>query len=195
MSTELSRNEKKDGLIYGAIAGVISVVLSIVAIYYTRSAESYSGLYMVSTVLKIVGSILVPVFLVYLLKRKNGRAWTFSHALKSIYIFLASSIVVSSLGITIYQKTMDKIVLEESYHNLMNLKIVDMEGKGASEDEIDQQIEIIEQDKEFALSSFSFRNAVAPIFISLLLGFIFALVLALLFRASDSKQEPLKEQI
>jgi len=195
MSTELSRNEKKDGLIYGAIAGVISVVLSIVAIYYTRSAESYSGLYMVSTVLKIVGSILVPVFLVYLLKRKNGRAWTFSHALKSIYILLASSIIVSSLGITIYQKTMDKIVLEESYHNLMNLKIVDMEGKGASEDEIDQQIEIIEQDKEFALSSFSFRNAIAPIFISLLLGFIFALVLALLFRASDSKQEPLKEQI
>ena len=188
MMNELSKSEKRDGLIYGAIAGVISIILSIAAIYYTRSAESYSGLFVVSTVLKIFGSILVPILFVYLLKRKNGKNWTFSHALKSIYILLASSIIVSSLGITIYQKTMDKIVLEESYHNLMNLKIVEMEGKGASESEIDQQIEIIEQDKEFALSSFSFRNATAPIFISLLLGFVFALVLALLFRASDHKK-------
>ncbi len=195
MVTELSKSEKKDGIIYGAIAGIVSVILSIVAIYYTRSAESYSGLFIFSTVLKIIGSIFIPILFVYLLKRKNGRTWTFSHALKSIYILLASSIVVSSLGITIYQKTMDKIVLEESYHNLMNLKIVDMEGKGASEDEIDQQIEIIEQDKEFALSSFSFRNVIAPVFINLLLGFIFALVLALLLRANDGNKGSLSQQI
>ncbi len=182
MKTELSKGEKKDGLIYGAIVGIISILLSISAIYYTRSADSYSSLFMVSTALKIVGSILMPLLFVYLLKRKNGKAWTFSHALKSIYILLASSIIVGSLGIVLFQKSMDKIVLEESYNNLMNLKIVSMEEKGATEDKIDEQLEIIELDKEFALSDFSFRNAVAPVFISLLLGFLFAMILALLFR-------------
>lgn len=193
MRTELSKNEKRDGLIYGAIVGVISILLAVLAIYYTRSADSYSSLFMVSTLLKILGSIIVPVLFVYLLKRRNGATWNFSHALKSIYILLASSIIVGSLGIAVFQKSMDKIVLEESYNNLMNLKIVDMEGKGASEDEIDAQLEIIELDKEFALSSFSFRNAVAPVFISLLLGFLFAMVLALLFRVPAPQQSVNKQ--
>jgi len=186
MTTELSKSEKRDGLIYGAVAGVLSVALSIVALYYTRSADSYSSLFMVSTLLKIVGSIVIPVAFVYLLSRKYGALWSFSHALKSIYIFLACSIIVGSLGITLFQKNMDKMVVEESYHNLMNLKIIDMEGKGASEEEIDEQLEVIELDKEFALSDFSFRNTVAPIFISLLMNFLFALILALLFRTSAS---------
>jgi hypothetical protein len=81
---------------------------------------------------------------------------------------------------------MDKMVLEEGYHNLMNLKIVDMESKGATEKEIDQQMEVIEQDKAFALSDFSVRNAIAPMFISLLLNFVFAMLLALLFRTQTA---------
>ncbi|HMR18807.1 MAG TPA: DUF4199 family protein [Sphingobacterium sp.] len=186
MSNELSREEKRDGLIYGALVGIITIVLSIISIYLTRSITSYSSLFITSTILKVTGSIFIPVLFVYLLRKKNGHYWTFSRALKSIYILLASSIIISSLGITIWQKNMDKIVLEESYHNLMNLKIVDMESKGASEKEIDQQIEVIEQDKEFALSDFSIRNAIAPMFISLLLNFVFAMLLALLFRTQTN---------
>jgi hypothetical protein len=68
----------------------------------------------------------------------------------------------------------------------MNLKIVDMESKGATEKEIDQQMEVIEQDKAFALSDFSVRNAIAPMFISLLLNFVFAMLLALLFRTQTA---------
>lgn len=182
MSNELSREEKRDGLIYGTVVGIITVILSVVGIYLTRSAGSYSSLFMTSTVLKLLGSIFIPVLFVYLLRKKNGHNWTFSLALKSIYILLASSVIISSLGISLWQKNMDKIVLEESYHNLMNLKIVDMESKGATEKEIDQQIEVIELDKEFALSDFSIRNVIAPMFISLLLNFVFAMLLALLFR-------------
>jgi hypothetical protein len=141
---------------------------------------------MSSTVLKLLGSIFIPVLFVYFLRKRNGLNWTFSRALKSIYILLAASVIVSSLGITIWQKNMDKMVLEEGYHNLMNLKIVDMESKGATEKEIDQQMEVIEQDKAFALSDFSVRNAIAPMFISLLLNFVFAMLLALLFRTQTA---------
>lgn len=186
MTNELSREEKRDGLIYGAVVGVITIILSVVSIYMTSSATSYSNLFISSTVLKLLGSIFVPVLFVYLLRRKNGHSWTFSRALKSIYILLASSVIISSVGITLWQKNMDKIVLEEGYHNLMNLKIVDMESKGATEKEIDQQMEVIEQDKAFALSSFSVRSLVAPMFISLLLNFVFAMLLALLFRTQPN---------
>lgn len=184
---DLSTTEKRNGLIYGAVVGVISIILSILSIYYTRNAETYSNLYVVSTILKIVGSIAIPVFFVYLLRRSSGGDWVFSKALKSIYILLAASIVVSSLGLTIYQKTMDKVLLEESYQNLMNLKIVEMEEQGATNEEIDQQMEVIEQDREFAFSSMTFRNTIPPIFISLLLNFIFALILALLFKNNTQK--------
>ena len=184
MSNELSKNEKRDSIVYGVIVGVLTIIFSIIGIYHTQSASSYDSLFIVSTALKIIGSILIPILFVYLLKTRNGQNWTFSRALKSIYILLASSIIVSSLGLTVYQKTIiDKAVLEESYQNLMNLRIVGMESKGASDEEIDQQIEIIEQDKEFAFSEITFRNTVPPMFISLLLNFILAMLLAFLFRS------------
>lgn len=189
MTNELTKAEKKDALIYGAIAGVLTILFSIIGIYHSRTVDSYGTLYIVSTALKLIGSVLIPVVLVYLLKRRNGVDWTFSRALKTIYIFLAASIVVSAIGLTVYQKLiLDKTVLEESYQNLMNLKIVDMESRGATEDEIDQQMEIIEQDRAFAFSELSFRNTVPPIFISLLVNFVFAMVLAFLFRSKIVKK-------
>ncbi|TDQ73854.1 DUF4199 domain-containing protein [Sphingobacterium yanglingense] len=189
MSNELSKGEKKDALIYGAVAGILSIIFSIIAIYHSRTVDNYSSLYMVSTALKVIGTVLIPIGLVYLLKKRNGTDWTFSRALKSIYIFLAASIVVSAIGITVYQKLiLDRTVLEESYQNLMNLKIVEMESRGATDDEIDQQMEIIEQDRAFAFSDLSFRNTIPPIFISLLVNFVFAMVLALLFRTKVVKK-------
>ncbi|SKB83709.1 Protein of unknown function [Sphingobacterium nematocida] len=189
MTNELTKAEKKDALIYGTIAGVLTILFSIIGIYHSRTVDSYGTLYIVSTALKLIGSVLIPVVLVYLLKRRNGIDWTFSRALKTIYIFLAASIVVSAIGLTVYQKLiLDKTVLEESYQNLMNLKIVDMESRGATEDEIDQQMEIIEQDRAFAFSELSFRNTVPPIFISLLVNFVFAMVLAFLFRSKIVKK-------
>lgn len=189
MTNELTKQEKKDALIYGAIAGVCTIIFSIIGIYHSRTVDSYATLYIVSTALKVVGSILIPLVLVYLLKKRNGVDWTFSRALKSIYIFLAASIVVSAIGITVYQKLiLDRTVLEESYQNLMNVKIIDMENRGATDEEIDQQMEIIEQDRTFAFSEISFRNTVPPIFISLLVNFVFAMVLALLFRSKVVKK-------
>ena|SRR5690606_173952 len=183
MVNQLTKAEKKNSVIFGAVAGIVSIIFSVMAIYHSRLAESYSSLYLVSTVLKIIGTILVPIGLVYFLKRKNNKVWTFSRALQSIYIFLATSIVLSAIGITVFQKVLvDKAVLEESYQNLMNLKIVDMESREATDVEIDQQMEIIEQDRAFAFSEISFKNTVPPVFISLLIHFIYAMVLALLFR-------------
>lgn len=189
MTNDLTKAEKKEALVYGAIAGVLSIVFSIVGIYHSRTVDSYSTLYVVSTALKVLGTILIPIGFVYLLKRRNGNNWTFSRALKSIYIFLAASIVVSSIGLTVYQKfILDRTVLEESYQNLMNLKIIDMESRGATDEEIDQQMEVIEQDRTFAFSELSFRNAIPPIFISLLVNFVFAMILALLFRSKVIKK-------
>ncbi len=181
---ELSKQEKRDGIIYGAIVGIITVLFSVFSIYYTESATSYSSLFLVSTIVKILGAIVIPVGFVYLLKTRDGNLWTFSRALKSIYILLAASIIVSSLGINLCQKVIiSRDTIEGSYQNLMNLKIEDMESKGATDDEIDQQLVVIEQDRDFAFAPLSFQNVIPPMFISLLLNFVFALVLAFLFRS------------
>lgn len=186
---ELTRAEKKDSIVYGVIVGILTIAFSVFSIFYTKSAASYSSLFVVSTIIKIVGAILIPVGFVYLLKVRNGDIWIFSRALKSIYILLAASIIVSSLGITLCQKVIiPKDVIEAGYQNLMNLKIEDMEAKGATDEEIDQQLVVIEQDRDFASSGISFQNVVPPMFISLLLNFIFALVLAFLFRSHVQKK-------
>lgn len=186
---ELTRQEKKSGILYGLVIGLLTIVFSVFSIYYTKSAGSFTSLFVVSTLVKILGSIVIPVGFVYLLKSKDGKFWTFSRALKSIYILLASSIIVSSLGLNLCQKVIvPRETLEASYQNLMNLKIEDMEAKGATDDEIDQQLVIIEQDRDFAFSPLSFQNVVPPMFISLLLNFIFALVLAFLFRSHIKKK-------
>lgn len=181
---ELSKKEKIDSVIYGVIVGFLTIIFSVFSVYYTKSAVSYSSLFVVSTILKLLGSIIVPIGFVYLMKVKNGSSWTFSKALKSIYILLAASIIISSLGITLFQKTIaPKDTIEAGYHNLMNLKIEDMEANGATDEEIDQQMVVIEQDRDFAFTKISFQNVIPPMFISLLLNFIFALVLAFLFRS------------
>lgn len=181
---ELSREEKKDGILYGVIIGIITIVFAIISILYTKLAASYTSLFVVSTIIKLLGSIVIPVVFVYLLKRKDGNLWTFSRALKSIYVLLASSIIISSVGLNLCQKVfIPRDTMEASYQNLMNLKIEDMEKSGATDEEIDQQLVIIEQDRDFAFAPLSFQTVVPPMFISLLLNFIFALVLAFLFRS------------
>lgn len=186
---ELSKGEKKDSIIYGSIVGALTIIFSVISIFYTKSAGSYTSLFVVSTILKFLGAILIPVGFVYLLKVKNGTVWTFSKALKSIYILLAASIVISSIGITIAQKVViPRETIEAGYQNLMNLKIEDMESKGATDEEIDQQLVVIEQDRDFAFADISFQNVIPPMFISLLLNFIFALVLAFLFRSHVQKK-------
>ena len=187
-ANELSKSEKKDSIIYGVAVGFLTIIFSVISVYYTKIADSYGNLFVVSTILKLLGAIVVPVGFVYLLKVKIGSLWTFSKALKSIYIVLAASIIVSSVGVTLFQKVIaPKETIEAGYQNLMNLKIEDMEASGATEEEIDQQLVVIEQDRDFAFTKISFQNVVPPMFISLLLNFVFALVLAFLFRSHVKK--------
>lgn len=187
-ANELSKSEKKDSIIYGVAVGFLTIIFSVISVYYTKIADSYGNLFVVSTILKLLGAIVVPVGFVYLLKVKIGSLWTFSKALKSIYIVLAASIIVSSVGVTLFQKVIaSKETIEAGYQNLMNLKIEDMEASGATEEEIDQQLVVIEQDRDFAFTKISFQNVVPPMFISLLLNFVFALVLAFLFRSHVKK--------
>lgn len=186
---ELSKREKKESIIYGAIVGVLTIVFSVFSIFFTKSVSNYSTLFVVSTIVKIVSAILIPIGFVYLLKVRNGQVWTFTTALKSIYILLAASIIVSSVGINLSQKVfISHEVIEGGYQNLMNLKIEDMESNGATDEEIDQQLVVIEQDRDFAFSPLSFQNVIPPMFISLLLNFIFALLLAFLFRSHVKKK-------
>lgn len=186
---ELSREEKKDSIIYGAILGLLSVVFSVISVYYSAKASNYSSLYVVSIIIKVLSSVLIPIGFVYLLKLRNGSNWTFSRALKSIYILLAVSVIVLSLGNIIANKFLIKSdTVELAYQNLMNLKIESMELEGISDDEIDKQLVIIEQQRDFALSPISFRTVVPPMFISLLINFIFAMVLAFLLRTDLKKK-------
>lgn len=186
---ELTKAEKRNSIIYGSIVGLLTVVFSVFSIFYTKSVTSYTSLFMVSTIVKIIGAIIVPVGFVYFLKVKNGGAWTFSKALKSIYILLAASIIISSVGINLFQKVIiPKDVIEAGYQNLMNLKIEDMEDSGATDEEIDQQMVVIEQDRDLAFSGLSFQNVIPPMFISLLVNFIFAMILAFLFRSHVQKK-------
>lgn len=186
---ELTKGEKVNSIIYGVIVGFITIFFSVLSIFYTKTADTYGSFYLVSTIFKILGDIIVPIGFVYFLKKRSGDVWTFSKALKSIYILLAISVIVSSLGITFSQKVfIPNDVIEMGYQNLMNLKIESMEADKATSSEIEQQLETIEQQRDFAFTKISFQNVIPPLFISLLLHFVFALLLAFLFRSHIQKK-------
>ena len=102
---------------------------------------------------------------------------------------MATSIVLSSVGLTLAEKVfINEDVVRAGYQNLMNLKIENMEANKATDEEIDTQMEVIEQSRDFAVEPLTFKSITAPMFISLLVNFIFALVLAFLFRSPVQKK-------
>ncbi|MCL7987374.1 DUF4199 domain-containing protein [Sphingobacterium sp. lm-10] len=180
-----STDLKKQAAIYGVILGVISFVLAIITLIIGANASGIMTVSFVSILLVYVVPLVITCLLAVRLRRMVGGYWDFRTALSHIFIMLAVSVVLSTVGSKIVSRVMPSLE-ERAIDNMMNNSIESLESMGFPDEQIDATVEQLELQKE-GLYTFSFVNLVQALAVSLIMYFILALILAAIFK----KEKPI----
>ncbi len=183
--TDNAAQVKKKAIMYGVILGVISFVLSIVSLYISKSATSLITSSIASVFINYVIFLIIAVFMVINLRKINGGYLDFPSALKTIFIMLAITAAIGTIGIALFNVA-NPTLQEEAIDNTINLTIETLESTGAPDDQIDTTVEMLEQQKS-ALGSLSIGQILKGLMVSLLLYFVLSLILAAIFK----KEKPI----
>jgi signal transduction histidine kinase len=173
-------NVKKKAIIYGVILGVISLVLSIISLYFSKTATSIVFSSVINILISYVLFLAAAVFFTLQLRKAVGGYWDFSTALKNIFIMLAITTVVGTIGINLFNVAYPNLQFE-AIENTQNLTIEMMESNNIPDEQIDTTLEMLDQQKE-ALGSLSIGQILKGMAISILLYFILALIFAAIFK-------------
>jgi len=179
--TNQPADSKKQSITYGIYLGVIALVLGIITMYISKSTTSLVVLYGISAVLNLVVFIGVTVFFSINLRKGYGGYWSFSQALKSIFIMLAFATLISSVGSFLFTKYIEPTIQEEVMNNTSSLTIEMMENSGANDDQIDEVIAKLDEAKA-SISNISFSQFFKGFGITLISYFVLALILAAIFK-------------
>jgi len=180
MTELLSVDPKKKALTYGVILGVISLFVSIITLYILKDASSLIVSSALSATLNYVLFVVLACVFANALRKYVGGYWEFSEALKNIYIMLAITAIISTVGITLFNAAMP-YVQEKSIDNTINLSIESMEKLGTNDEQIDNMVALLEEQKE-QLGVFSIGQVVKGLAVTLIIYFVLALVLAAIFK-------------
>lgn len=188
-----NKSLKSISLKNGLILGVISLLLGIFFMWITKSVDSFITFY----VLMILVSFVIPVVLYCIfsvrMRRANGGYWNFKEALQSIFIMLAVTVLVSNLGTVAFNAAVPSLQ-EEMLDNSLNLTIESMESFGAGDEAVDEAVAKIEMQRD-SIGDISFGQVFRGLFISFLLYFVLALILAAIFKKEKPVFEPINRAI
>lgn len=173
--------EKKESIKYGVILGVISFLLGIVVLYLTRSIESFWLLTAVSFGVNTIVYMVVSLIFSYKLRQSNGGFWNFSIALKSTFLMLLISTVLATLSTLFFVHVVNPTIQEDVLRNTINVTIEYMESSGAPDDIIDSRVATLEEQMH-TIGSITLKDTFRSLMISILMQFIFSLLLAALTR-------------
>jgi ABC-type siderophore export system fused ATPase/permease subunit len=184
---------KKESIKYGVILGVISLLVGILVLVFTKSIESFWLLIGVAYGLNTILYIILALIFTYLLRKRNGGYWNFSIALKSTFLMLLISTLISTISTTMYVHTINPALQEEVLRNTINVTIEHMESSGAPDDVIDSRVATLENQMN-SLGEITFKSTFRSVMISILMQFIFSLVLAALTRNEKLSQGALPKK-
>ncbi|SEG12650.1 DUF4199 domain-containing protein [Sphingobacterium lactis] len=176
---------KKKAIINGVILGIISLVLSIISLYILKSATSLMTSSVINFFVNYIIFLAVAILFTIQLRKAIGGYWSFSTALKNIFIMLAIAAVIGTVGIGIFNMVNPNVQIE-AIENTQNLTIEMMEANNMADDQIDTMLENLDQQKE-SLANMSIGQNLKGLAISLVLYFVLALILAAIFK----KEKPL----
>ncbi len=176
---------KKKAIINGVILGIISLVLSIISLYILKSATSLMTSSVINFFVNYIIFLAVAILFTIQLRKAIGGYWSFSTALKNIFIMLAIAAVIGTVGIGIFNMVNPNVQIE-AIENTQNLTIEMMEANNMADDQIDTMLENLDQQKE-SLANMSIGQNLKGLAIALVLYFVLALILAAIFK----KEKPL----
>ncbi|RZF62293.1 DUF4199 domain-containing protein [Sphingobacterium corticibacterium] len=179
-STFPTEEVKKEGIKYGIYLGVISLVISIVSMYVLVNSADFKISSMVTGGVSFVLIIALSAYFAVLLRRVAGGFWNFSQALKGIFVMLAITVIISTVGGALFNLANpepQQIVFDKT----INLTIETMESIGADDDLIDKQVADLEKQRD-ELREFSIGQNLKGLGVALIMYFIFALILAAILK-------------
>ena len=171
---------KAEGIKFGVYLGIIAWVISIVSLYVLMNSGNFKTSSMITGGVTFVIMVGLSAYFSILLRKVAGGFWNFSQALKGIFVMLAIAVIISGIGGALFNLVNpepQQIIFDKT----INMTIETMESLGADEDLIDSQIAELEQTRD-SLKGFSVGQTLKGIAISLIMYFIFALILAAILK-------------
>lgn len=172
---------KRESIKYGLILGVISFILGIIVLYVSKNIQSFWLLTGLSFGINTILYMVVALVFAYILRKKNGGFWNFSIALKSTFLMLLISTVLATVSTTIFVHAVNPELQEEVLRNTINITIEQLESTGAPDDVIDSRVATLEEQMN-ALGQLTLKDTFRSLMISILMQFIFSLILAAITR-------------
>ncbi|WP_437917807.1 DUF4199 domain-containing protein [Sphingobacterium sp. LRF_L2] len=175
-----SETVKKEGIKLGLYLGVILLVVSVISMYVMINGTDFKVVSMVTGGVTWLLMIALSAYFSVLLRKAANGFWNFSQALKSIFIMLALAVAISSLGSSVFN-LLNPEPQQIFFDKTINLTIETMESIGADDDLIDKQVADLEKARDES-RNFSIGQTLKGLGISLIMYFVFALVLAAILK-------------
>lgn len=177
--------DKKKSVIYGIILGMISFILGLIVLFVVKDLNSFWGVMSMSFVVNTGIFVIISALFSFSLRKANGGYWSFSIALKSIFMMLAISTIISTIGTQIYVNFVNPSLQEQVVKHTINVTIEYMEKNNVPDEVIDSKIAELEKQVD-AIGKITLGQIFKGLAITLLFQFVFALLLSAL-----SKREKL----
>lgn len=171
--------DKKKSIIYGIILGVISFVLGLLVLFIVKDLASFWGVMSMSFVVNTGVFVFISAVLSFSLRKANGGYWSFSIALKSIFMMLAISTIISTIGTQLYVNFINPTLQEKVVTHTINVTIEYMEKNNIPDEIIDSKIAELEKQVD-SIGKITFGQIFKGLAITLLFQFVFALLLSAL---------------
>lgn len=171
---------KKDGIRLGVYLGILSLVISIVSLYALLNAANFKVASMITGGVGMVLMIALAAYFSVMLRKSAGGFWTFSQALKGIFTMLAIGVIISSVGSTLFN-VVNPEPQQVIFDKTINMTIETLESAGLDDDLIDKQVADLEKKRD-EMRTFSIGLVLKGLGVSLIMYFVFALVLAAILK-------------
>ncbi|WP_149913546.1 DUF4199 domain-containing protein [Sphingobacterium cavernae] len=178
---------KKESIKYGIILGIISFLLGIIVLFVSRNMQSFWMLTSMSFIINTILYMIVALAFSYTLRKKNGGFWNFSIGLKSIFLMLLVSTVLATVSTMVYVHVINPGLQEEVLRNTINITIEQLETSGAPDDVIDSRVAALEEQMN-TLGQITIKNIFRSLMISILMQFVFSLILSAITRNEKLSQ-------
>ncbi|MCW8314160.1 DUF4199 domain-containing protein [Sphingobacterium thalpophilum] len=171
--------DKKRSIVYGIILGVISFILGLAVLFVVKDQESFWAVMSMSFIVNTGIFIIIAALFSFALRKAYGGYWSFSIALKSIFMMLAISTIISTIGTQIYVNFINPELQEKVVTHTINVTIDYMEKNNIPDEVIDSKIAELEKQVD-SIGKITFGQIFKGLAITLLFQFVFALILAAL---------------
>ena len=171
--------DKKKSIIYGVVLGLISFILGLIVLFVVKDLNSFWGVMSMSFIVNTGIFVVISALFSFSLRKANGGYWSFSIALKSIFMMLAISTIISTIGTQVYVNFVNPTLQETVVKHTINVTIEYMEKNNVPDEVIDSKIAELEKQVD-AIGKITLGQIFKGLAITLLFQFVFALLLSAL---------------